>query len=96
MIRIVRLAFKDEYRNNFLELFAERKQRIRNANGCTHLELWEDSSNVNVFYTYSIWEENDALDNYRLSELFQETWDTIKPWFADKPMAFSTKQHTIV
>jgi hypothetical protein len=30
------------------------------------------------------------LEDYRISELFEETWGIIKPWFAQKPMAFST------
>lgn len=89
MIRVVRLHFHSEYRQQFLELFQERKERIRHFPGCLHLELWEDQNHPAVFYTYSWWEDAAQLEAYRLSDLFGETWQLVKDWFSEKPMAFS-------
>lgn len=89
MIRIVKLSFKEEYIENFLLLFEERKQRIRNFEGCNYLELWQDKSEKGVFYTYSIWQEPSDLENYRISDLFQDTWTQVKQWFSHPPQAFS-------
>ncbi len=89
MIRIVKLSFKEEYIENFLFLFEERKQRIRNFEGCNYLELWQDKSEKGVFYTYSIWQDASDLENYRISDLFQDTWTHVKQWFNHPPKAFS-------
>jgi heme-degrading monooxygenase HmoA len=43
--------------------------------------------------TYSIWDSEEALNNYRDSELFGELWPKIKPWFAAKAEAWSVKTH---
>ena len=90
MIRIVRLHFKNENIEEFKNLFEERKEKIRNFPGCSYLELWQDEEDKAVFYTYSHWGQPSHLEDYRISELFEETWGIIKPWFAQKPMAFST------
>lgn len=89
MIRIVRLTFRKEHIEDFRQLFSERKQLIRNFDGCTRLELWQDKADPRIFYTYSLWDDHSDLDNYRLSDLFRETWATVKTWFDAEPFAFS-------
>ncbi|MBU3676506.1 MAG: antibiotic biosynthesis monooxygenase, partial [Chitinophagaceae bacterium] len=74
MIRIVRLSFQPEHTNDFTALFEARKLNIRAVAGCTHLELWRDQEQGNVFYTYSHWEHPDDLEKYRVSEFFKDTW----------------------
>ena len=90
MIRIVRMSFETEHVEDFQRLFAERKEKIRNFPGCTYLELWQDHHDPTVFYTYSLWSDAQDLESYRLSGLFGDTWQTVKAWFREKPMAFST------
>jgi (4S)-4-hydroxy-5-phosphonooxypentane-2,3-dione isomerase len=92
MIRIVKLTFKPEFVDLFLQLFEERKVAIRNVEGCNLLELWHDKQDVNSFYTYSIWQHEFDLENYRTSAFFQDTWSLIKPWFGTKAIAFSTEK----
>lgn len=89
MIRIVKLSLGSEYIEKFKELFEERKVLIRNAGGCTRLELWQDKNEDGVFYTYSIWHDESDLDEYRISDLFRETWSQVKLWFNKPPQAFS-------
>lgn len=92
MIRVVRMSFLPEYEEAFQTFFDERKERIRQFPGCTHLALWKDKEAEGVFYTYSIWQHIDDLAQYRESALFQETWAQVKQWFKDKPHAFSVDQ----
>jgi heme-degrading monooxygenase HmoA len=42
-----------------------------------------------VFFTFSIWENEEALENYRQSELFRSTWSKTKVLFSDKPNAWT-------
>lgn len=92
LIRVVRMTFRPEERNNFLELFDQCKEKIRHFKGCSHLELLEDYNDPNVFSTYSYWEDEAALNAYRHSELFAEVWANTKSKFAAKPVAFSLKK----
>lgn len=92
LIRVVRMTFRPEERNNFLELFDQKKEKIRHFEGCSHLELLEDYNDPNVFSTYSYWQDEVALNAYRHSELFAEVWANTKSKFAAKPVAFSLKK----
>jgi heme-degrading monooxygenase HmoA len=95
IIRLVQMHFRDDSVEEFLTLFNERKALIRGFQGCSHLELWEDTHNKNTFFTYSIWESEDYLNHYRFSELFKDTWSKTKTLFKAKAEAFSVRQMVI-
>ncbi len=90
LIRTVRMTFKLEEVENFLTLFEASKNKIRNFEGCSHLELLKDYTLPNVFSTYSIWEDEAALNAYRNSKLFAGVWRETKSKFDAKPIAFSS------
>ncbi len=92
LIRIVKMTFRDGETQNFQNLFAERKYFIQNFEGCSRVTLLRDISNPSVFFTYSIWQSETHLDNYRKSELFGEVWGTVKNWFSAKPEAWSVNE----
>jgi len=89
--RIVKMTFKPGEIDNFLSLFRERKQAIRNFPGCLHLELWRDENAENIFFTYSIWEDTSRLDHYRFSEFFKDTWAKTRSLFESKAEAWTLK-----
>ena len=88
-VRIVKLSFHEEHIPAFLENFELMKNHIRNAPGNRFLELYQDKNNKNIFFTYSYWETEDDLENYRKSALFDEIWTFTKKLFNDKPEAWS-------
>ncbi|MCH6234765.1 putative quinol monooxygenase [Cognataquiflexum rubidum] len=92
LVRVVRMTFREEAVKAFLENFEANKQKIRNFPGCSHLELWQDENNKNIFMTYSHWQSEGALNQYRDSELFKSVWSFTKTLFAEKPVAFSSKK----
>jgi quinol monooxygenase YgiN len=96
IVRIVQMSFRAGERDHFLQLFEERKERIRGFEGCRHLELWEDAHNDHVFFTYSMWDSEAHLDHYRFSEFFKDTWTRTKALFAGKPQAWSVMQKVVV
>lgn len=96
IIRIVKLTFKEGGAEEFLQLFNERKNEIRHFPGCLHLEVWREDKKPNVLFTYSHWEDVEALNHYRFSEFFKDTWSKTKPLFAEKAQAWSTVREEVV
>jgi quinol monooxygenase YgiN len=92
IIRIVQMTFREDAVEEFTALFDERKATIRGFTGCIHLELWQDSSYPNKFFTYSQWDSASDLDHYRYSDFFKDTWAKTKALFKDKPQAWSVIQ----
>jgi heme-degrading monooxygenase HmoA len=95
IIRIVKLTLQPEAVETFLRLFEERKHLIRNFQGCKHLELWKNADRPHQFFTYSLWEDAAALENYRQSGFFGETWQGAKQMFAGKAEAWSVEQVSV-
>lgn len=89
MIRIVKMTFKLEEVEAFKALFEAVKQKILEQKGCQHLELWQDKTNLNILFTYSKWDSIDALNQYRNSDFFENTWKQTKSKFSEKPQAWS-------
>ena len=92
LIRIVKMNFQEEEIHNFEALFEKKKQYIRNFEGCQFLELYQDRENKSIFFTYSYWESDEAIQKYRHSELFKEVWAATKVKFAAKPEAWSVNK----
>ncbi len=92
IIRIVKMTFHSERVEDFLNNFHRNKKSIRNFEGCTHLELLQEKNKDNVFFTYSYWEEEENLENYRHSALFKEVWAYTKTLFSEKPQAWSVER----
>ncbi|NVJ88577.1 MAG: antibiotic biosynthesis monooxygenase [Flavobacteriaceae bacterium] len=88
-VRIVKMSFHTKHIPAFLKMFDEKKALIRANKGCELLELYQDKNNPEIFFTYSYWNSEDDLENYRNSALFKATWAQTKTYFNDKPLAWS-------
>jgi heme-degrading monooxygenase HmoA len=86
LIRIVKMNFKENEIETFKKIFDERKLLIAGFPGCHKVELLQDK---NIFFTYSIWDNEASLEEYRDSDLFNSTWALVKPLFAEKAEAWS-------
>ena len=88
-VRIVKMSFHEENIAAFLGNFELMKTKIRNSPGNRLLELYQDKNDPRIFFTYSYWETEQDLENYRQSELFYDVWQFTKKLFNDKPEAWS-------
>ena len=95
IIRIVQMTFREEQIDDFIALFEERKQTIKNFQGCLHLELWQDHKDKCIFFTYSMWESESSLNHYRFSEFFKDTWGKTKAMFQHKAQAWSVNRKSV-
>ncbi len=92
LIRIVRMHFTEAGVDEFLDIFNQHKQAIRNFPGCTHLQLLKDADDPNCFSTLSHWNGPDDLENYRKSDLFGSVWGRVKTLFSERTQAFSLEK----
>lgn len=89
LVRIVKMSFHPEHIETFLTNFEKKKEFIRKSKGCNLLELYREQHNSSVFFTYSYWDSEKDLNNYRDSQLFKEVWSNTKILFNLKPEAWS-------
>ena len=89
--RFVKMTFKPEHIQEFKTIFNLNKELIVAVEGCSHVELLQDVNNPCVFFTFSIWQNTDYIEQYRHSNLFKGVWAKTKVLFDDKPKAWSLK-----
>ena len=89
LIRIVKLNIKEEHLDSFFEEFNEKKSAIVQFPGCIGMRLLHDLHDKNIIMTYSHWDDEKALNAYRNSTVFMGLWNKIKPYFGDRPKAWS-------
>ena len=90
--RIVKMSFNSENIEAFKTIFETNWTKIKGFEGCEHVELLQDKNNPEIFFTYSLWQSEEHLDNYRNSELFNGVWASTKALFNAKPEAWSVDQ----
>jgi len=83
------MFIKTEETSSFKAMFDDKKELIRNFPGCQFLELYQDQNTKNIFFTYSYWNTESDLENYRHSNLFKNVWAETKLKFDGKPEAWS-------
>ncbi|WP_445457739.1 putative quinol monooxygenase [Flavobacterium sp. HNIBRBA15423] len=88
-VRIVKMRFQEDKIDAFLANFNQVKEKIRHFEGNQFLELYQDKKDSRIFFTYSYWQAEENLENYRNSDLFKEVWNYTKTLFSDKPEAWS-------
>ena len=90
--RIVKMTFRQDAILQFHSLFDEVRERIRTQPGCHSVELLQDVRHPEVMFTYSLWDDEDALNAYRQTELFVRTWKRTKSLFHEKAEAWSVSR----
>ena len=86
------MTFRNEAVQTFItEVFEQSKTRIRAFEGCRHMELVRHKTSPNLLFTLSIWDDEAALENYRASALFADTWEKTKALFAEKAEAWTVE-----
>ncbi|MDX2360288.1 MAG: antibiotic biosynthesis monooxygenase family protein [Crocinitomicaceae bacterium] len=91
--RIVKLEFEKDKTAEFLAFFDTIKHIVNEFPGCYGMKLYQDIDRPNIIMTYSHWESQKDLDRYRDSEDFGRIWPKIKPWFTNKPEAWSVNAY---
>ncbi len=92
IVRIVQMHFQTHLVSDFELLFEEIKEKIRHQPGCQFLELYQGTNDPQTFFTYSYWDSEQDLNNYRHSALFQEIWPKTKAMFDRKPTAHTVNK----
>jgi len=89
--RIVKIELLADKIEEMQAIFRETKHFILAQEGCLQVELLRCTAPDNIFFTFSIWESEEALDAYRRSALFGQVWPRTKALFAQPAEAWSTQ-----
>ncbi len=87
--RIVKMSFELEKVEKFKSIYELNWHKIKGFEGCLHVELLQDRSSPSIFFTYSNWESENHLNNYRDSIVFKTVWASTKVLFNQKPEAWT-------
>ena len=87
LTRIVKLSILPSKQISFEQFFGEKRNIILSFEGCKHVELLKSSGDI--YFTYSIWDDETSLNAYRNSTPFEKIWSKTKTFFSGKPEAWS-------
>ena len=83
------MHFREECLDEFKAIYSSTKDKIESQPGCYSVELMVDIDDPCTMFTYSIWEDQKSLAQYRNSDVFKEVWPRTKALFATGPKAWS-------
>jgi hypothetical protein len=85
------MQIKDTEIENFVSLVKTIRNKILSSEGCTQVNILEDKQNPSTFFSYSLWNSEQDLENYRNSELFKGVWSEAKALFSEPAQAWSVQ-----
>ena len=92
IVRLVKMTVRDAQVKEFKEFVMLVRAKILNFAGCQYLDILQDIHHNNIFFSYSHWDSEEDLENYRQSAFFKETWAKASLLFKEKPRAWSTEK----
>jgi len=92
IIRIVKMTFKEDKLNDFLDIFRSSKEKILAFKGCRQVQLLKDKHNKYTFFTHSLWDSEAELNMYRNSAVFKYVWNNTKVLFDEPAQAWSLEE----
>jgi len=90
--RIVKLTFKPEHITDFETYYETIRTKVAGQPGCNGVTFLKEQNNTGVFFTYSKWDSEVDLNNYRGTEVFGQIWPTVKNWFGAKAEAWTLEE----
>ncbi|MBK9255545.1 MAG: antibiotic biosynthesis monooxygenase [Saprospiraceae bacterium] len=90
--RIVKMKFREDKIQDFIEIFEKSKPVILEMEGCHEVELWKDNQDESTMFTISKWDSISDLNNYRNTDFFISTWKQTKSLFFEKAEAWSLEE----
>ena len=90
--RIVKLEIDPKKKDEFISFFETINKQIIDFEGCVSVNLLLDIHSHHIVFTYSTWESEKHLDEYRNSMFFRDNWRKVKRLFVNKPHAWSVKE----
>lgn len=73
----------------FIDLFEKYKAHIAGSKGCCGVKMLRSEEH---FLTYSRWESEAHLNDYRKSAVFGEVWPQTKALFSGQPKAWTCEE----
>ncbi len=83
------MTFREDQTELFERIYQEKQPHISSFEGCFGVELLRCKTPANVFFTYSLWKDEQSLECYRQSDLFKGTWALVKPLFDARAEAWT-------
>lgn len=86
------MTFENDSIDDFIAIFKKYRTHIKSAPGCNSVKLLQDKKDSNIFFTYSYWESESFLNDYKNSVIFGEVWPQTKKLFSNKPEVWSVNE----
>lgn len=87
LTRIVKLSISSSKHVTFEQFFGDKKEIILSFKGFKHVELLKSTGNI--FFTFSIWDDETSLNAYRNFIPFEKNWIKKIHFFSRKPEVWS-------
>lgn len=88
--RIIKLATKDTP-EDFMEYMNEVIPEFSAMEGCQQVEVLRGKINEHIFFIYTIWKNNTALNKFRHSEFNQVFWNKLMEMSESRPQVWSVE-----
>jgi quinol monooxygenase YgiN len=87
----VAINVKPEHRDSFIEASTlEAQGAIRGEPGLFQFQMLVDETNLNRFYFYEIFKDEEAANNHWETEVFKTWWNTVEEMFDGEPETICT------
>jgi len=89
--RITKFQLQKAHRRDFSEFMKQFRDELISVDGCQHFDVLKDKTDDLSFQMYMIWDEDEKLEDFRVSDLNKLLTDKIELFTGDNPTSWTVE-----
>lgn len=89
ILRVVKMEVDPNNLDPFKRFMSNLSEEKSKMDGCVHHDFFSDKNFVNVYYSYTIWENVSYLKKYKKTPLFIEVKKVLRGLCQSEPYAWT-------
>ncbi len=83
--RITKFQVQDEHLKDFSDFMKQFRDELISVEGCQHFDILKDKTAEANYLMYMIWEEDEKLEDFRVSDLNKLLTDKLEIFSGENP-----------
>lgn len=89
--RITKFQLLNEHRKRFSEFMQQFRDELISVEGCQHFDVLQDKTDELSFQMYMIWDEDEKLEDFRVSDLNKLLIEKIEVFSGESPNSWTVE-----
>ncbi|OFX61669.1 MAG: hypothetical protein A2046_04560 [Bacteroidetes bacterium GWA2_30_7] len=92
IVRIVKMQVNESNKVLFKQTLKDYQPLLKKQKGCMQIDMLNDKKIKDIYYSYTIWDNEENLKKYKNSDFYKELSSKVLPLCEKEPQAWTVDE----